>query len=258
MRSISVDPDMPISLYAPLHDQAEPSTSGGSSTPAHSTGRMKPISNTGSPRVQDVDTSMVIRKHKNIKGIAFTSVSSDPSSPHTYPKISVRPGKKDATVLSYFHHPFPHPESSKPYKYMEHQSIDSASDSSKPAKKFQIGLRKIDWKSEDAQHARAYARYMSSNQHHPKAALVHVVRGDNRAERKRPTIDVDQGKLHGNLLITSYGPESPPKHTNPSRQPHMSNPADTANRSQYPSDRRTRSRSPCSSDEREHARQRTH
>ena len=52
---------------------------------------------------------------------------------------------------------------------------------------------------------------MSSNQHHPRAALTRIMEADNQAKHKRPTVDVDAGKYHGHLVTFHFGPESPPK-----------------------------------------------
>ena len=183
-----------------------------------STGRMKPITSSGSPRVQDTSKEVFRMNHKQIKGLAISAVSTNPSATSDYPKVTVRPGKKDATVISYFHHPFRMPHRPNAYQYMQDEKHDDISDISQPAKKYQIGLRKTNYKSDDIRHAQAFTGIMSNSQYHPKAALVHIVPGDKRAKRKRPTIDVDQGRLHGNLLITSYGPESPKKHVGSSVQ----------------------------------------
>lgn len=243
LKTYSVNSDDPISIHAPLLNRGEENAPGETSTSAHgaqplkiSTGRMKPITSPGSPRLYDADREKWNRKHRYVNGLSIPSVSSDPSSEHLYPKISVRPGKKDATVISYFHHPYRNLSKDGPYQYMQHERADDATDIAQPAKKFQIGLRKTNFKSKDVRHAQSFTRFMSKSQYHPKAALVHHVPGDRRAERKRPTIDVDQGRLHGNLLITSHGPESPPKSNSDSHQhqnqPHTSSGADVAGHNQ--------------------------
>lgn len=215
------DPD-PISIQGAMFDETSQSSS--SNQPSQqpprwiSTGRLKPMSGSGSPRMSDAQLELDRKGHKFIKGVSHTPVMGNPVSPHQYPKVTIRPGRKSASVISMFHHPARPTPDAKPLQYMLDQKADTHSDITQPASTYKIGLRSIHGKSEELKQFKTNAIDLSRNHYHPKAVLIQILPGDSRAERKRPTIDVDQGKLHGNLMIASYGPESPPKQGSPRHQ----------------------------------------
>lgn len=209
------DPEK-ISLHAsmikvPKEGTSLPQSSDDFSPEKISSGRMKPISSTGSPRFEEAAQSLGIDSHNQIKGISHIGILSDPASSHTYPKVTVRAGKKKSIVINQFHHPYRPTENAKPYQYMQHQHSDDPSDLNQPAFLYKIGQRKVGKSSVSVQHAKSISKHMSHSQYHPKAAIFHNLPGDQHANRKAPTIDVDPGRLHGHLLTTVYGPESPPK-----------------------------------------------
>lgn len=215
LNSFAGDTPPSISLHAPLLDQAQSASGGGNPPMKISTGRMKPVTSPGSPRYEAAFAQTGVGSTKFLKGISHVAVSSAPDPQHLYPKISVRPGRKDSTVVSFFRHPESHP-TGKPYEYMQHQKPDVLSDVHQPAKIYKVGYRKIDdQNSEDIHHAKIIQGHMAKGHYHPKAALVNTVPGDPRARRKGPTIDVDPGKLHGSILTHVYGPPASPKHGNP-------------------------------------------
>lgn len=218
-QTLSGDTTDPISIFGAVFDEA-PTPGRSSEQPPMkiSTGRMKAISHAGSPRMTVATAEMNQQGYNRVKGISHTAVMANPTSSYTYPKITVRPGKKDVSVMSVFHHPARLTPNSKPYEYMQDKKSDSLEDISRPAQRYKIGLRKIHGKSPELEQAREESLRSSRSHYHPKAALIQTLKGDSRAKRKRPTIDVEQGKLHGNLAITTYGPESPPKNNNQGHQ----------------------------------------
>ncbi|PWN38535.1 uncharacterized protein FA14DRAFT_177799 [Meira miltonrushii] len=223
-RSLTADDPPHISLYGHLLDQPDVGTSEGTSRGSHppmkiSTARMKPVTSPGSPRLQAAKAQILAGPNKVFKGISHIAVSSIGDTQHLYPKVSVRPGRKDSTVLSLFRHPHVYPEGAKPYEYMQHQNLDLVGDVHQRAMIYKVGYRKIDDPdSEDIHHSRTIQQHMASNQYHPKAALVSTVPGDPRARRKGPKIDIDPGRLSGQILTQVYGPASPPKHGNPTHE----------------------------------------
>lgn len=266
---LAVDTPPPPSLHAPLLDQVPDATSGESShatTSSHnppmkiSTGRMRPVTSPGSPRYTEALAEAGIGRTKFAKSLAHVGILGT-SSEHLYPKISVEPGKKDSTVVSFFHHAKIPQEGAKPYDYMQHQNHDFSSDISKPAMIYKIGLRKPGGKnSKDFQHMSQIVRHMGRNQYHPKAALLNTVRGDSRATHNKPKIDVDPGRLNGNLITTLYTPASPRRDGNVNdshqNQPRAGNVAGGSRRSQSPPRNRTRARSNSPDNRGDHRRQR--
>jgi hypothetical protein len=124
-------PPEPISLHAPLLDQTEENSLTGSSHPSHnlppmkiSTGRMKPITSVGSPRYQEAMINAGIGTSKYVKSISYVAILPHSNSEHLYPKVTVKPGRKDSTVVSYFTHVLLSTVTSKPYEYMYDQRKD--------------------------------------------------------------------------------------------------------------------------------------
>lgn len=266
---LAVDTPPPLSLHAPLLDQAPVATAGEPShatTSSHNppmkitTGRMKPVTSPGSPRYTEALAEAGIGKTKFAKSFAHVGILGT-NSEHLYPKVSVRPGKKDSTVVSFFHHARIAQQGVKPYDYMQHQNPDFSTDISKPALVYKIGLRKPDGKnSEDGHHVNQIVRYMGKNQYHPKAALVNTVRGDSRATQNKPKVDIDPGRLDGNLITTLYAPVSPRRDGNVNdshqSQPRAGDIAGGSRRSQSPPRNRTRARSSSPDNRGDHSRQR--
>lgn len=181
--------------------------------PKIGTGRMKPVTGPGSPRFGKAYHEMVLSSGgKVLKGVAHTGIIANPHSDFDYPKISLAPGKKESGVISFFQHTR-HIPGDGPYQYMQRQQQDTREDMALKAKSYAVGFRKHEHGSEDDKHTRNMIDVMSSNQHHPRAALSRIMEADNQAKHKRPTVDVDAGKYHGHLVTFHFGPESPPKHS---------------------------------------------
>ena len=175
-----------------------------------STGRMKPVSSPSSPRYQEALRDIHGAFRHNVKAVSHAAILPDPTTHHQYPKVSVKPGRQDSNVISFFHHPAEPPKGGQPYQYLQHTKFEELSDIHQPAKRYRIGQQKANVHSEETTHvANMITEMHSAGWNQPKAALVHSLPGDARAKSKRPTVNVNPGRLYGNLVTIVYGPPSP-------------------------------------------------
>lgn len=175
-----------------------------------STSRMKPVTSPASPRYQNALRDVNDAFRHTLKGVSHVAILPDHTSKYLLPKVSVKPGRQDSNVISFFHHPAEYPKAAGPYQYMQHQQADEATDFHAPAKTYMVGQQKSKSNSQEALHTANIINGLSGGDwRHPKAALAHSLPGDARAGSKRPTVTVNPGRLYGNLVTAVYGPETP-------------------------------------------------
>lgn len=173
------------------------------------THRMVATTGPSSPRVKEYVTKIRKDKASKTKGVAVSGILKDSKSNFYYPKITTTAGKERSYVLNLFHGKSSAPLS-EPNMHMKYPQSDHPSDQGKKASFYQIGHIKIRKSNrETIEKINEHMRNMRHDVFSPKAAMIHYTRANPEAAQKLPTVQVDAGKYHGNLISLVFGESSP-------------------------------------------------